>query len=57
MIRLTLERKARGWSQSQLARQSTHINQRSGVSVRLSIANFETLEANAARHAPSMAKA
>jgi magnesium chelatase subunit I len=34
-----------------LARQSPHINQRSGVSVRLSIANFETLEANAVRRA------
>jgi magnesium chelatase subunit I len=34
---------------SQLARQSTHINQRSGVSVRLSVANFETLVANATR--------
>jgi len=36
---------------SHLARQSPHINQRSGVSVRLSIANFETLVANAARRA------
>jgi magnesium chelatase subunit I len=34
-----------------LARQSPHINQRSGVSVRLSIANFETMEANAVRRA------
>jgi magnesium chelatase subunit I len=34
---------------SQLARQSTHINQRSGVSVRLSVANFETMVANATR--------
>src|SRR4029077_18509865 len=34
-----------------LARQSPHINQRSGVSVRLSIANHETLVANAARRA------
>jgi len=34
-----------------LARQSPHINQRSGVSVRLSIANYETLIANAARRA------
>jgi magnesium chelatase subunit I len=34
-----------------LARQSSHINQRSGVSVRLSIANYETLIANAARRA------
>jgi magnesium chelatase subunit I len=34
---------------SHLARQSPNINQRSGVSVRLSIANYETLVANAAR--------
>ena len=34
---------------SQLARQSPHINQRSGVSVRLSVANYETLVASAAR--------
>ena len=32
---------------SQLARQSPHVNQRSGVSVRLSISNYETLAANA----------
>src|SRR4051812_44279878 len=36
---------------SQLARESPHINQRSGVSVRLSIANYETLVANATRRA------
>ncbi|MEY2569451.1 MAG: magnesium chelatase subunit [Actinomycetota bacterium] len=36
---------------SQLARTNPHINQRSGVSVRLSIANYETLVANAARRA------
>jgi magnesium chelatase subunit I len=36
---------------SHLARQSSKINQRSGVSVRLSIANYETLVANAARRA------
>jgi len=36
---------------SQLARQSPHVNQRSGVSVRLSIANYETLVANATRRA------
>ncbi len=36
---------------SQLARQSPHINQRSGVSVRLSITNRETLVANALRRA------
>ena len=36
---------------SQLARQSPHVNQRSGVSVRLSISNHETLVANAARRA------
>ncbi|HMC51772.1 MAG TPA: sigma 54-interacting transcriptional regulator [Acidimicrobiales bacterium] len=34
---------------SHLARGSAHINQRSGVSVRLSISNYETLIANAAR--------
>jgi magnesium chelatase subunit I len=37
-----------------LARQSSKINQRSGVSVRLSIANYETLVANAARRALRM---
>jgi magnesium chelatase subunit I len=36
---------------SQLARRSPHINQRSGVSVRLSIANQEVLVANAMRRA------
>jgi magnesium chelatase subunit I len=36
---------------SQLARESPHLNQRSGVSVRLTIANYETLVANAARRA------
>ncbi len=36
---------------SQLARRTTQINQRSGVSVRLSIANFESLCANAVRRA------
>jgi magnesium chelatase subunit I len=36
---------------SHLARSSPHVNQRSGVSVRLSIANHETLVANAARRA------
>ena len=36
---------------SQLARESPHVNQRSGVSVRLTIANFETLVANATRRA------
>ncbi len=36
---------------SQLARQSPHLNQRSGVSVRLTIANYETLVANAVRRA------
>ncbi|MER3452703.1 MAG: magnesium chelatase [Acidimicrobiia bacterium] len=34
---------------SQLARQSPHVNQRSGVSVRMTITNYETLVANAAR--------
>ncbi len=36
---------------SHLARQSPHINQRSGVSVRLTVANQETMVANAARRA------
>ncbi len=36
---------------SQLARRSPHLNQRSGVSVRLSIANYETMVANATRRA------
>jgi magnesium chelatase subunit I len=36
---------------SHLARASPHVNQRSGVSVRLSISNFETLVANATRRA------
>jgi magnesium chelatase subunit I len=34
---------------SQLARASSHVNQRSGVSVRLSVANYEALAANALR--------
>ncbi len=34
-----------------LARASSHVNQRSGVSVRLSVSNAETLVANAARRA------
>ena len=34
---------------SQLARQSSQINQRSGVSVRLSVSNYEALAANALR--------
>ncbi len=38
---------------SQLARRSPHVNQRSGVSARLSISNYETLVANAARRALS----
>ena len=33
------------------ARRSPHVNQRSGVSVRLSIANYETMVANATRRA------
>ena len=41
----------RSWPISQLARRSPHVNQRSGVSVRLSIANHETLVANAVRRA------
>jgi magnesium chelatase subunit I len=36
---------------SQLARQSPHLNQHSGVSVRLSISNYETMVANAVRRA------
>ncbi len=36
---------------SQMARTNSSINQRSGVSVRLSVANYETLVANAARRA------
>jgi magnesium chelatase subunit I len=36
---------------SQLARRSSHLNQSSGVSVRLSIANYETLVANSVRRA------
>src|SRR4029079_19143871 len=36
---------------SQLARQSPHITQRSGVSVRLTVTNLETLVANATRRA------
>ena len=36
---------------SQHARRSPHVNQRSGVSVRLSITNYETLVANATRRA------
>jgi magnesium chelatase subunit I len=36
---------------SQLARESPHLNQHSGVSVRLTIANYETLAANATRRA------
>jgi magnesium chelatase subunit I len=34
---------------SQLARSSNHVNQRSGVSVRLSVSNYEALAANALR--------
>ena len=34
---------------SQLARASNHVNQRSGVSVRLSVSNYESLAANALR--------
>jgi magnesium chelatase subunit I len=36
---------------SQQARRSPHINQRSGISVRMSITNYETLVANASRRA------
>jgi magnesium chelatase subunit I len=41
---------------SQLARQSPHVNQHSGVSVRLSISNYETLGANAVRRALRLAE-
>jgi len=36
---------------SQNARRSPHVNQRSGVSVRMSVANYETMVANATRRA------
>ena len=36
---------------SHLARDSSHVNQRSGVSVRLTVSNYEVLVANAARRA------
>jgi len=42
---------------SQLARQSPHVNQRSGVSVRLTISNYETLAANAVRRALRLGEA
>ena len=42
---------------SQLARQSPHVNQRSGVSVRLSISNYETLVANAVRRSLRLGEA
>jgi len=42
---------------SQLARQSPHVNQRSGVSVRLSISNYETMSANAVRRALRLGEA
>jgi magnesium chelatase subunit I len=42
---------------SHLARQSPHVNQRSGVSVRLSVANYETLAASAARRALRLGEA
>jgi magnesium chelatase subunit I len=42
---------------SHLARQSSQINQRSGVSVRLSVANYETLMAAAARRALRLGEA
>lgn len=40
-----------------LARRSPHISQTSGVSVRMSIANFETLTANAVRRAARLGEA
>jgi magnesium chelatase subunit I len=42
---------------SQLARQSPHLDQRSGVSVRLGIANYETLVASATRRALRLGEA
>jgi magnesium chelatase subunit I len=42
---------------SHLARHSSDINQRSGVSVRLSVANYETLSASAARRALRLGEA
>jgi len=42
---------------SHQARASTHVNQRSGVSVRLTIANHETMVANAARRALRLGEA
>ncbi len=42
---------------SQLARRSPHLNQRSGVSVRLTVANYETLVANALRRALRLGEA
>jgi magnesium chelatase subunit I len=42
---------------SHRARMSSHINQRSGVSVRLSIANYETMIANAARRSLRLGEA
>ena len=39
---------------SHIARSSSHVNQRSGVSVRLSVSNYETLAANAVRRALRM---
>jgi magnesium chelatase subunit I len=40
-----------------LARQSPHVNQRSGVSVRLSVANYETLMASSVRRALRLGEA
>jgi magnesium chelatase subunit I len=42
---------------TQLARQSPHINQRSGVSVRLSVANYETIVASSVRRALRLGEA
>jgi magnesium chelatase subunit I len=42
---------------SHLARQSPHINQRSGVSVRLSVANYETMVASSVRRALRLGEA
>ena len=42
---------------SHLARQSPHVNQRSGVSVRLSVANYETMVASAVRRSLRLGEA
>jgi magnesium chelatase subunit I len=44
-----MRQEARPLSVGQLARDNAHVNQRSGVSVRLSVSNYEALAANALR--------